>query len=68
MLGIAAQTSFRAVAMLPAILLLVFAGVWLYDRARGGHKGKMNKEVAEFSLELRRSATHAAMRFDSVIP
>ena len=35
-LGIAAQTSFRAVAVLPAILLVVFGGIWLYDRARGG--------------------------------
>jgi fucose permease len=34
-LGIAAQTSFRAVAILPAILLIVFGGVWLYDRSRG---------------------------------
>ena len=35
-LGIAAQTSFRAVAVLPAILLVVFGGIWLYDRRRGG--------------------------------
>jgi hypothetical protein len=34
-LGIAAQTSFRAVAILPAILLAVFGGIWLYDRGRG---------------------------------
>jgi len=33
-LGIAAQTSFRAVAALPAILLAVFGGIWLYDRSR----------------------------------
>jgi hypothetical protein len=31
-LGIAAQTSFRAVAILPAILLLVFGAIWFYDR------------------------------------
>jgi len=37
-LGIAAQTSFRAVAILPAILLAVFGGIWLYDRSRGGYK------------------------------
>ena len=37
-LGIAAQTSFRAVAVLPAVLLLVFGGVWLYDRSRGGYR------------------------------
>jgi MFS family permease len=37
-LGIAAQTSFRYVAILPAALLIVFAGIWLYDRARGGYR------------------------------
>lgn len=37
-LGIAAQTSFRAVAVLPALLLLVFGAMWLYDRSRGGFK------------------------------
>jgi hypothetical protein len=37
-LGIAAQTSFRAVAILPAILLIVFGGIWLYDRSRGGYR------------------------------
>src|SRR5437773_1453949 len=33
-LGIAAQTSFRAVAVLPALLLVVFGGIWLYDRSK----------------------------------
>ncbi len=37
-LGLAAQTSFRAVAILPAILLIVFGGIWLYDRSKGGFK------------------------------
>jgi hypothetical protein len=37
-LGIAAQTSFRAVAILPALLLIVFGGIWLYDRSRGGYR------------------------------
>ena len=37
-LGVAAQASFRAVAILPAILLLVFGAIWLYDRAHGGFK------------------------------
>jgi len=37
-LGIAAQTSFRYVAILPAILLIVFGAIWLYDRSRGGYK------------------------------
>jgi MFS family permease len=37
-LGSAAQASFRAVSILPAALLLVFGGIWLYDRSRGGFK------------------------------
>jgi hypothetical protein len=39
-LGIAAQTSFRDVALLPAVLLLVFAGIWFYDRSRGGFRAQ----------------------------
>jgi MFS family permease len=37
-LGVAAQASFRAVAILPALLLLVFGAIWLYDRSKGGFK------------------------------
>jgi hypothetical protein len=37
-LGIASQSSFRAVAILPAILLVVFGAIWLYDRSKGGYK------------------------------
>jgi MFS family permease len=37
-LGQAAQASFRAVAVLPAILLIVFGAIWFYDRSRGGFK------------------------------
>jgi fucose permease len=37
-LGIAAQSSFRAVAALPAVLIVVFGGIWLYDRSRGGYR------------------------------
>jgi MFS family permease len=37
-LGMASQTSFRAVAVLPAILLIVFGAIWLYDRSKGGFK------------------------------
>ena len=33
-LGIAAQTSFRAVAILPAILLIVFGAIWIDDRSK----------------------------------
>jgi hypothetical protein len=40
-LGIAAQTSFRAVAILPAILLVVFGGIWLFYRLRGGYKATL---------------------------
>jgi MFS family permease len=45
-LGIAAQTSFRAVAVLPAILLVVFGGIWLYDRSRGGYRATKISEAA----------------------
>ena len=37
-LGVAAQTSFRSVALLPALLLVVFGAVWVYDRAKGGFR------------------------------
>jgi MFS family permease len=37
-LGMASQASFQAVAILPAILLVVFGAIWLYDRSRGGFK------------------------------
>jgi MFS family permease len=37
-LGIAAQTSFRYVAVLPAVLLIVFGAIWMYDRSKGGFK------------------------------
>jgi fucose permease len=34
----AARASFQAVAILPAVLLIVFAGIWLYDRSKGGYR------------------------------
>jgi MFS family permease len=37
-LTFASQSSFRSVAILPAILLLVFGAMWLFDRSRGGYK------------------------------
>jgi MFS family permease len=37
-LGIAAQSSFRAVAILPALLLIVFGAIWFYDKSKGGFK------------------------------
>jgi fucose permease len=39
-LGLAAQKSFQMVAILPALLLVVFGGIWLYDRARGGYRAE----------------------------
>ena len=37
-LDAAAQTSFRYVAVLPAVLIVVFGAIWLRDRAVGGHR------------------------------
>ena len=34
----AAGSSFQAVAILPALLLVVFGGIWFYDRSKGGFK------------------------------
>jgi MFS family permease len=43
----ASRTSFRVVAVLPAILLLVFGAIWLFDRARGGYRPvKLNVDEA----------------------
>lgn len=39
-LSIASQTSFRYVAALPAILLIVFGIIWFIDKSRGGYKAK----------------------------
>ncbi len=36
--GLAAQLSFKEVAILPAFLLIVFGAIWLYDRSKGGFK------------------------------
>ncbi len=38
--GLAAQLSFKEVALLPAILLIVFGAIWFYDRSRGGFQAK----------------------------
>jgi MFS family permease len=37
-LSYASQYSFRVVAILPAVLLLVFGAIWLHDKSRGGFK------------------------------
>ena len=37
-LAVASQMSFRYVAILPAILLLVFGAIWVYDKSKGGYK------------------------------
>ena len=34
----ASAASFRTVAILPALLLIVFGAIWLRDRAKGGYK------------------------------
>lgn len=39
-LGLAAQTSFKYVAVLPVVLLFVFGAIWFYDRSRGGYKAE----------------------------
>ncbi|HTM47782.1 MAG TPA: MFS transporter [Bryobacteraceae bacterium] len=36
--AVASQASFRDVAILPAVLLVVFGIIWLRDRAKGGYK------------------------------
>ena len=46
----ASQMSFRLVAVLPALLLIVFGAVWLYDRSHGGFKPirlTVGEELAE---------------------
>ena len=37
-LAAASRTSFQSVAILPAILLVVFGTIWLWDRSRGGYR------------------------------
>jgi MFS family permease len=34
----AAAISFQSIAVMPALLLLVFGAIWLYDRSRGGYR------------------------------
>lgn len=48
-LDVAAQTSFRYVALLPAVLLVVFGAIWLYDRSKGGYKPKSIEEAQALS-------------------
>jgi len=50
-LTVASRTSFRYVAILPAILLIVFGAVWLHDKSRGGYK-PVKIASAEASAEL----------------
>ncbi|MEW5975873.1 MAG: MFS transporter [Acidobacteriota bacterium] len=46
-LAVASQTSFRYVAVLPALLLAVFGAIWLYDKSKGGYKPvKLSTEVS----------------------
>ncbi|MCX6381171.1 MAG: MFS transporter [Armatimonadetes bacterium] len=39
-LSSASETSFKAVAMIPIVLVIVFALVWLYDKSKGGYKAE----------------------------
>ena len=57
-LGQAAQASFRAVAVLPAILLFVFGAIWLYDRSKGGFKAVSLSDPVSLSDQR-----HPAARF-----
>lgn len=43
----AGQFSFRAVAVLPAFLLLVFGAIWLRDRAGGGYRPETIQPVKQ---------------------
>ena len=38
--GLERVLSFKEVAALPAILLLVFGVIWFYDRSKGGYQAK----------------------------
>ena len=46
-LSAAAQKSFQMVAILPALLLVVFGAIWLYDRSRGGYKAESIVHASE---------------------
>ncbi len=39
-LSSASETSFKAVAILPVILIVVFALIWMYDKSKGGYKAE----------------------------
>jgi MFS family permease len=45
-LATASQVSFRVVAILPAVLLLVFGAIWLYFKSKGGYKPVKIEETA----------------------
>ena len=45
-LGAASQISFRYVAVLPLVLLVVFGAIWQYERSRGGYKPEAIKSKA----------------------
>ena len=50
-LGIAAQTSFRDVATTPALLLLVLAGIWFYDKSKGGYGAVIANKLTGGTIE-----------------
>ena len=44
-LSMASRTSFRYIAILPALLLLIFGAFWIHDRMKGGYNPeKLTKE------------------------
>jgi MFS family permease len=50
-LGLAAQASFRVVALCPAFLLLVFGALWFYDKSKGGYKQQnIQQDSEDYSL------------------
>ncbi len=50
-LGLAAQASFRVVAIFPIILLFVFGALWFYDRSKGGYKQQHMVSLTEDSVQ-----------------
>lgn len=46
-----ARMPFRFVAILPTLLVFIFAGIVLYDRSRGGYKPEVLKMEAEYASD-----------------
>ena len=50
--AVAGQYSFRVVAILPAVLLLVFGAIWLREKSQGGFKATKITAVDELGKPL----------------